>query len=127
MRATVDFRKDAKPGDMLWVWDSWRPRDQKPGLIFQRGVFLLREVVGLNRVSIQLSGAGSFDLKTGIARRAGHSPIHSWAGGEADRQLYRYVLDRHVIARELDRATPEQLKQIADIIGIVPEEPPNAR
>lgn len=128
MRATVDSRKDAKLGDMLWVWDSWRPRDRKPGLIFQRGVFSLREVIGLNRVSIQLSGAGSFDLKTGVARRpkGGHSPIYNWAGGEADRQLYRYCLDCHVIARKIALATPEQLKQIAEIIGFVPEDPPNA-
>lgn len=126
MKATVDHRKDAKPGDMLWVWDSWRPRPAERGVPFERGVMLLRRVTEINRVTVTVSGTGRFDIGTGKARqpKGGHTPLYPWAGGEVDKQLYLYVLDRNVIGRELDRASPEQLKQVAEIFGFSPEDPP---
>lgn len=130
LKATVDYRKEAKPGDKLWVWDSWRPRDRTPGAPFERGVFILREVKEVSRVSVIIQGAGGFNIKTGIANRGrgGLAPFYSWAGGEADRMLYRYDLDRHRISHEvIAKATPDQLKRIAEILGFVPEDPPNAR
>lgn len=123
MKATVYYRKDAKPGDLLWVWDSWRPRSRKPGVPFSRGVMILGKVSAINRATVVVSHS-RFDIKTGAGRgERGHTALYGWAGGEADLQLYKYVLDRYAIMREVERCSAEQLKRVADMFGYTPEEP----
>ncbi len=124
MKATVDHRKDAKPGDMLWVWDEHRSY-RVDGKYIGRGCFVLERVESVNRVTITMEAGWRFDIKTGQGRsRGGYSHYGDHVCGEAELADHCYYLGRFLISRLVERATTEQLKAIAQILGHMPESPP---
>lgn len=127
MKATVDHRKDAKPGDLLWVWDDQR-NIYENGKRVGRGAFLLEKVEAVNRASVIIDWWGKFDIKTGRRRTSGGYDYNDYIFGEAEFQDHKYDVSRYAISRAVseNKVSVEQLKKIAAILGFSVDDLPVA-
>lgn len=113
MKATVDYRKDAKPGDKVWSYDSQRSQRDEAGNYQGRGLWQLATVEKVGRKYLT-TDEGTFFIDHGH----GKSGIwQDWCGGEIELQDHRWREARYQIAREVEAARPEQLRQIGRVLG----------
>ena len=116
-KASVDYVRDAKTGDTVWMFDSQRAR-HVDGKYEGRGVWELRTIEAETRRSFKVWHA-KFDRKTGAQMATGdYTGSYRIAGqAEYDGSVW---MDRHRhslttrVGRETDIAV---LKQIAALVG----------
>lgn len=112
---------DAQPGDWLWVWDINRPKYDANGNYCGRGGYVLRQVTGLTRQSIEIEKL-KFSLETGEERGAKYTPQKLF--GDFDRDDEVWFKNRREIARAVESCTNiDVLKQIGILVGWPPKDP----
>lgn len=118
--ATVDRIADAKVGDVVWLFDTQQALHDAYGKYLGRGVWKLHPIVSETRASFVLNYS-KFDRKTGSERaRSGHSST-LFIFGEKDKDDYEWrCRHRRSIVNEVESASTETLRRIADVIGWKP-------
>ena len=105
-RATVDFFKDAKPGDLVWYRDGNREVWGPDGKYAGRGHWSLKPVVEITRKYITIGEPGflhDFEKDTGHARcvRGYAPPDHIYGELEAWVEQHRHEIHRRTATRDV--------------------------
>lgn len=122
--ATVDYIKDAKKGDMVWMFDQNGHVHDKDGKYLGRGSWTLRPIEDENRASF-IIWSTKYERETGIGRvKNGYSSSTRLFGQKEYED--RVWIDKHEykVKAAVDRLNSglriedlEMIRQIAKIIG----------
>jgi hypothetical protein len=118
-KATVDYLKDAKIGDRVWMFDVNRNKFDENKVYLGRGVWTLTTIDNENKASFIANYGTKFDRKDGSQRATGgYSGAYRIAGQKekegsvwADEHAYK-------VRQQFERITDiDILKQVATLIG----------
>lgn len=115
---TVKRIADAQVGDLVWLFDAESPR-YVDGKYAGRGNYRAVTIDDRNKASF-IVGRVKFDTKTGEerGRRVGYPTVLC---GADDREDRRWLNFSHRIADDVRKASAEQLRRVAEIVGFTLE------